>query len=121
MSQEEHEGRDVYRHYIAEEQADEDASLSLMPPWPSGEEGTSAPHQAYRLGDEIYALDEETGELVPLPDDHGPDGDALDPSGDASGNSAESYEWGDASDWGPADWESGSWDATGIGGEEGGE
>ena len=121
MAEEDHAGRHAYRHYVREEQADEDASLSLMPPWPSDEQSFSGPHQAYRLGDDLYALDEETGELVPLSDDHGQDGDGLDSSVGESVNLAESYEWGDASHWSPADWESGSWDATDSGGEEGGE
>jgi len=120
MAEEDHAGRQAYRHYVREEQADEDASLSLMPPWPSDEQSFSGPHQAYRLGDEVYVIDEETGELVPLSDGHGQDSEALSPGGHESGNSADSYEWGDASDWSSADWESGSWDAADSGGEEGG-
>jgi len=122
LAQEEQDGRTVYRHYErADEDAAADGSFSLMPPMAGDEPAAGLTQAAYRLGDELFVLDEETGELIPLADDaQQPEGETH-PS-DAGGSEAASQldGWGEANASSSPDWESGSWDSAEADGEEGG-
>jgi len=120
MGQEEHAGRTLYRHYIPEEKPDEDASFSLYQTLISGQSGPESPKTSYRLGDEVYEINEETGELVPLTEE-GQTAEAAEAAGtDGGGSSQDLHGWGDPSIWDPADWESGSWESEDTSEEGGG-
>jgi len=120
MGQEEHAGRTVYRHYIPEEKPDEDASFSLFQTLISGQSGPESPQTTYRLGDELYEINEETGELVPLTED-AQTAEAAEAAGTDGGGSSQDLDgWGDPSIWDPADWESGSWESEDTSEEGGG-
>jgi hypothetical protein len=121
MGQEERDGRTVYRHYVPDETAEADASFALMPPMAGDESAVESAQTSYRLGDELFVLDEETGELIPLADDpQSPEGECHPSNAGGAEGVAESGEWGDASASSSPDWESGSWESADAS-EEGGD
>ena|GEM_PF-3232835 len=65
MAEEEREGRRVYRHYEKADEDDEPGALALAP-WYVSDEPDTASSAGYRLGEEAYEIDEESGQLIPV-------------------------------------------------------
>jgi len=108
MGQEEHEGRTLYRHYVPE-QDDEDASFSLFQPMVSGQADAEPPRAGYRLGDDLYELDEISGELIPVDSLIGSSEEVgSDPTQGWGCENASSYageiDWAGADSWGASAW-----------------
>jgi len=114
VNQEERSGRTVYRHYVRADPADQDASLSLMPSLAGDEPTAGSVQTAYRLGDQLYVLDELAGELIPL--DEAPADESNETAGGAeigAGWSEDASDgWTGGSHWSAADWESGDWESA---------
>ena len=122
MAEEECNGERRYRHYERSDDLDEAGSHCLAP-WNVSLSDDEEAKPGYRLSDEAYLLDEETGELV-----------AVSPS--AAGESAEADvmpsdswdfegasvsptpdEWGDFASWESSNWDAGSEVSESEGGE----
>ena len=122
MAEQERNGEHIYRHYEKRDDSDEAGSHCLAP-WnvlPSDDEDNSA---GYRLSDEAYLLDEETGELVPVTssvdDESAEAGDIPSDDWNFSGASVSPTpdEWGDFASWESSDWDAGSQVSEAEGGE----
>ena len=118
MGQEKHEGRTVYRHYIPEEKPDEDASFSLFQTLISGQSGPESPKTGYRLGDELYEIDEKSGELIPVPETESDESPSIHNSPptdewdfDTASVSPAVDDWGGSDAWSSMDSDDGNWEA----------
>ena len=112
MSEEERDGLHVYRHYIPDREIDEDIAFLPLQPSIADSQEEELTQTTYRLGEDLYVIDEETGELTPLDgeaDDLNPEGDDACTTRDHVTSSQSSPdEWGEFSAWSPPNWESGN-------------
>jgi len=113
MAEDERDGKRIYRHYEKEEETDEEGLHSLAP-WNLSDLPSEKTPSGYQLGDEEFTLDEETGELIPIPE-----GDQQDLSSnqtpadqwdfDSASVSPPTGDWGSSDSWDSSDCDSSSW------------
>jgi len=124
MAEEEREGRRVYRHYEKAQEDDEAGALALAP-WYVSDEPDTASSAGYRLGEEAYEIDEETGQLIPVAEedpDESTEVHGLSPTDewdfDSASVSPATTDWESSDAWSSMDqdidgWETGSADSEG--------
>ena len=68
MAEEERSGKHTYRHYEKADTDDEAGSHALAP-WYVSDEPDSPSPGGYHLSEEAFVIDEDTGELIPVPEE----------------------------------------------------
>jgi len=117
MAQEEREGRRVYRHYEMAEIDDEPGALALAP-WYLSDQLDSASTAGYRLSEEAFEVDEESGELIPVPETESDESPSIHNSPptdewdfDAASVSPAFDDWGGSDAWSSMDSDDGNREA----------
>ena len=125
MAEEERSGKHTYRHYEKADTDDEAGSHALAP-WYVSDEPDSPSPGGYHLSEEAFVIDEDTGELIPVPeedpDDSLPNHD-LSPTDewdfDSASVSPATTDWESSDAWSSMDQDVDSWEVDSADSEGG--